>query len=473
MPTSTTAEQFEKSIRDVTESTREVIDRISLEVWNLAELSTEERQSAQVHIRELEAAGFRVDTGTSGCATAFVAEWSQGNSGPKIGFLPEYDALPGLNNATVAEPKPFGSNTNGHGCGHNLLGSGCTGAAIALKKLMERESLPGTLRVYGCAAEELRGVKVFMARDGLFDDLDAALAWHPAPFAGTGDVRTAASNQMRIEFFGKTAHAGVAPWEGRSALHAAELFAHSLNLMREHVEPTARIQYIFEAAGEATNVVCEYARVLLVIRDQDRRRVEASCEWARQAAMGAAMATQTRAEFKTLFGMWDLLANSPLIETFHASLQKFGVLEWTDEEQAFARTCQKRYNVPEVGMVGKIQLITGAKTGGATDVGDVSWIAPAGLFALPSMPPGIPMHSWVTTACSGMSIGLKAAVASSAVMTATGYQLLTDPALLAAVRADFVKRKGPIQYVSPLPPEVVYDMATPSGVRNDANDQPL
>ncbi|MDX2181008.1 MAG: amidohydrolase [Bryobacteraceae bacterium] len=451
-----------------------MIDRISMEVWNLAELSIEEHQSAQVHIRELEAAGFQVAKGASGCKTAFIAEWSQGKGGPKIGFLPEYDALPGLNNAAVSEPQSFGSNTNGHGCGHNLLGAGCTGAAIALKKLMEREKLPGTLRVYGCAAEELRGVKVFMARDGLFNDLDAALAWHPAPFAGAGDVRTAASNQMTIEFFGRTAHAGVAPWEGRSALHAAELFAHSLNLMREHVEPTARIQYIFEAAGEATNVVCEYSRVLLVIRDQDRRRVEAHVDWARQAAQGAAMATQTRAEFKVLFGMWDLLPNSPLIESVHANLQRFGVVEWTEEEQAFARICQKRYKVPEVGLTGKIQLIMGAKTGGATDVGDVSWITPSTVFAVPSMPAGLPMHSWVTTACSGMSIGLKSAVAASAVLTATGYQLLTDPALVAAARADLVKRKGSIEYVAPFPPETTYEMASArSGFRNDANDQPF
>ncbi len=256
------------------------IERISAEVWEHAELSLEETASAQVHLWELEAAGFTITSrGTSGQETAFIAEWEQGNDGPRIGFLPEYDALPGLGNAAIArlEAAPNGK-TSGHGCGHNLLGAGCTGAAIALKAVMEQEDTPGLVRVYGCAAEETTGAKVYMARDGLFDDLDACLAWHSAPVAATGLARTAAVNNVSVEFHGRTAHAGTDPWNGRSALDALELFCHGLNLMREHVKPTVRIHYVVESGGETPNVVPDYARLRIFIRDETRDGVEATTQ---------------------------------------------------------------------------------------------------------------------------------------------------------------------------------------------------
>jgi aminobenzoyl-glutamate utilization protein B len=224
-------------------ATRDAIIRISREVWENAELGRQEVKSHAIHIRELEAEGFSITSrNTSGYPTAFIAEWTQGTGGPVIVYLPEYDALPGLGNA--AEPRPAPGPTGvevGHGCGHNLIGAGCTGAAFALKRMMMADGTSGTIRVYGCASEESQGVKVYMVRDGLFDDVDAALAWHPAPVAATGAIRTAANNGIRITFRGKTAHAGNTPWDGRSALDAAELFAHGINLMREHVLPTARL----------------------------------------------------------------------------------------------------------------------------------------------------------------------------------------------------------------------------------------
>ena len=285
--------------------------RISREVWENAELSRQEMKSHAIHIRELEAAGFTITSrNTSGYPTAFIAEWKQGSGGPVIAYLPEYDALPGLGNA--AEPRQTPGPTGvevGHACGHNLIGAGCTGAALALKRMMQADGTPGTIRVYGCASEESQGVKVYMVRDGLFDDVDAALAWHPAPVAATGAVRTAANDGIRVIFRGRTAHAGNSPWDGRSALDAAELFGHAVNQMREHVLPTARIHYIFEAAGVAPNVVPDFAQVWMMIRDKDRPKVSAMTDWARQIAEGAAMATQTKAEFDVFFGVWDLLPN--------------------------------------------------------------------------------------------------------------------------------------------------------------------
>ena len=296
------------------ESVREPILRISREVWTNAERSLAEEKSAAIHVRELQAAGFRVTTGTANIPTAFLADWSQGSGGPVIAFLPEYDALPGLGNA--AEPRQTPGPTGvevGHGCGHNLIGAGCTGAAFALKRMMEQDRTPGTIRVFGCAAEEGGAVKVYFVREGLFDGVDAAISWHPAPVAATGAISTAANNGIRIRFHGRTAHAGVEPWAGRSALKAAELFAHGINLMREHIQPTARLHYIYENGGTAVNVVPDFAEVLLTIRDRNRESVVAMTEWAGQIAEGAAMATQTRAEFQVFSGVHQLLPNDALI----------------------------------------------------------------------------------------------------------------------------------------------------------------
>jgi aminobenzoyl-glutamate utilization protein B len=429
------------------------IERICAKVWDHAELSLEEIASAQVHMRELEAAGFTItNRGTSGQSTAFVAEWEQGTGGPRIGFLPEYDALPGLGNAAASkqEPSPNGK-TSGHGCGHNLLGAGCTGAAIALKAIMEQEGIPGLVRVYGCAAEETTGAKVYMARDGLFDDLDACLAWHSGPVAAAGLARTAAVNNIRVEFFGKTAHAGVDPWNGRSALDALELFCHGLNLMREHVEPTARIHYVVESGGETPNVVPDYTRLALFIRDVDRARVEGTTKWARELADGAALGTQTRAEFTVAFGLYDLLPNTPLVERLFGHLQAVGVPAWTEEEQTFARECQRNFGVAELGLAPQpLPMIPERSEGGSTDVGDVSWSTPTVAFLYPSFPVGIGLHTWPVTACGGMSIGTKAAIGAATILTRLALDLATDGELRMSARADFDARRAGRVYVSPL-----------------------
>jgi aminobenzoyl-glutamate utilization protein B len=434
-------------------ATTPAIERICSEVWEHAELSLEETASAHVHIRELEAAGFAITgRGTSGQPTAFIAEWEQGNDGPRIGFLPEYDALPGLGNAVVPRQEPaLNGKASGHGCGHNLLGAGCTGAAIAVKAIMEQEGTPGLIRVYGCAAEETTGAKVFMARDGLFDDLDACLAWHPAPAAGVGLARTAAVNNIRVEFFGKTAHAGTDPWHGRSALDALELFCHGLNLMREHVEPTVRIHYVVESGGETPNVVPDYARLAMFIRDQDRTGVEATTQWARELADGAAMGTQTRAAFTIGFGIYDLMPNTPLVERLFSHLNTVGVPPWSSEDQDFARECQRNFGVPEIGMVPQpLPMIPDRAEGGSSDVGDVSWNTPTVVFLYPSFPLGIGLHTWPVTACGGMSIGTKAAIGAATILTRLGLDLLTDEDLRNAARADFEARRDGRTYVSPL-----------------------
>jgi aminobenzoyl-glutamate utilization protein B len=448
--------------------------RISREVWENAELGRQEMKSHAIHIRELEAEGFTITSrNTSGYPTAFIAEWTQGTGGPVIAYLPEYDALPGLGNA--AEPRPAPGPTGvevGHGCGHNLIGAGCTGAAFALKRMMMADGTAGTIRVYGCASEESQGVKVYMVRDGLFDDVDAALAWHPAPVAATGAIRTAANNGIRISFRGRTAHAGNTPWDGRSALDAAELFAHGINLMREHVLPTARIHYIYESAGVAPNVVPDFAQIWLMIRDKDRPNVAAMTEWAQQMADGAAMATQTKAEFDVFFGVSDLVPNDTMINGIHDHMEAVG-LDWSEEEQVFARTCQAAMGLPEKGLATKVLPVIGEMTtGGGSDVGDISWNVPTVLFGWPSLPLGVSLHTWPVTACGGMSIGDKASLATAKVLAGYGHDLMTDPAILEAARADFVRRKGDTVYISPLAADKVPEIL-PAYMHKTAGDDTL
>lgn len=461
---STTVERA--SVFDALDATRPVVERISAEVWDLAELSLEEFESAQVHVRELAAVGFSVSTGAGGVDTAFVAERRFGD-GPVVGFLSEYDALPGLGNAAVPrqEPRADGK-TSGHGCGHNLLGAALTGAAIATAGVLEASGLPGTVRVYGCAAEEAEGAKVYMAREGLFDDVDVCLHWHPWTAAGVLNVRLAATNAIRIAFHGRTAHAGMEPWSGRSALDGLELAAHGINLMREHVEPTARIHYIYEAGGEAPNVVPDYARMLLLVRDIDRAHVIATTEWVRQIAEGAALATQTTAEVEVFFGLHDLLPNTPLAERMQVHLEDVGAPAWTDEEQAFARECQANMQLPELGLATDVlPLGPEIAIGGSSDVADVSWCAPTMGVFMPTAPVGVSMHTWPVTACGGMSIGVQGASAATRVLTLTALDVLTDDELRSAVRADFDRRTADFEYVSPIPA----GQAAPRGYRLPAS----
>lgn len=458
------------------ESATPAIERICAEVWELAEIGLEEVKSAAVHIRELQAAGFTItSTGTAGVPTAFVAEWSQGRGGPKVGFLPEYDALPGLGNAAVPrqEPRADGK-TSGHGCGHNLLGAGLTGAAIAAKHVMEAKEILGTLRVYGCAAEETEGAKIYMAREGLFNDLDACFHWHPGPLAGVLNVRMAANNAMKIEFHGRSAHAGLEPWKGRSALDAMELTAHGLNLMREHVEPTARIHYIYEAGGAAPNVVPDYARMWLVVRDADRARVVATTEWAKQIAEGAAMATQTKATANVYIGKHDLLPNTPLAKHMQAVLERIGTPDWNEEEQAFARECQKQMGIPEMGLPANVFPLQNEPTvGGSSDVADVSWITPTMGVVLPTAPLNTALHTWPITACGGMSIGLKGALAAAKVLAISALDVLTDEELRMAARADFERRTEGFTYVSPLSSKQKHPLGLPAWINTDGSTEVL
>jgi aminobenzoyl-glutamate utilization protein B len=447
--------------------------RLHREVWALAELSLVETKSFRVHLRELEAEGFRiVSTGTSGVPTAFVVEWSQGTGGPVLGYLPEYDALPGLGNAAVPRPAPADSGlTAGHGCGHSILGAGCTGGAMALKRMMQADGTPGTIRVYGCAAEETEGAKLYMARDGLFDDLDAALAWHPAPVAATGLISTSANAAIKVSFTGRTAHAGNSPWDGRSALKAAELFGAGLQYMREHIRPTARLHYVYESAGVAPNIVPDEAGIWLVFRGIDSDEVRDLVAWGREIAEGAALMTQTRADYLVYKGMYEMQPNEPLARALLGHMTARPPA-WRAEEQDFARACQREMGLPEAGLADVVMPFVGETAAGASsDLGDVSKITPLGVFGWPTMGIGTSLHTWAVTACGGTTIGDRASLDTARILAGIGHDLMRDADLRARVRADFEARGGGKPFVSLLPPEQRSPIGIPDWLRKSDDDE--
>jgi aminobenzoyl-glutamate utilization protein B len=461
--------QSYKLVDQAVEQVSPIIKRITNELWQFAELSLQEIRSAQLIMDILQGQGFTITSkGTAGVPTAFIAEY--GSRTPILGLLVEYDALPGLGNEPVPYKEPRKDQvTSGHGCGHNLLGAGTVGAAIALKNVAAEQKIPGTIRVYGCAAEETEGAKIYMARAGLFNDLAVALHWHPSSNAEVSNYRSAAINSMKIEFFGKAAHAGGSPWLGRSAVHAAELFSHGINLMREHVEPTARLHYIYESAGLAPNVVPDYARLCLFIRDCDRAHVESSTDWVKEIAEGAALATQTTAKVLVYTGCYDILPNNPLAERMQVHLEHIGVPIFSKEEQAFAREIQQNYGVKSAGMALETQPLADENTsmGFSTDVGDVSWNTPTMGYGMPTMPLGVSVHTWAATACHGMSIGLKGALQAARALALAGIDILTDADLRQAARTDFERRVQGQPYVSPLSMEMKHPLELPEWLTND------
>lgn len=436
------------------------VDRLSAQIgataqrlWAFSETALRETRSAALLADVLEREGFRVERGVSGMPTAFVASFGSGR--PVIGILAEYDALPGVGNAPLPRKQPREDGvTSGQGCGHNLFGAGSVGAVVALQRTMKSAGLAGTLRLYGTPAEETLIGKAYMARDGLFDGVDAVLEWHPDDRNAVGNMPNQALNNFTVEFFGRAAHAAADPWKARSALDAVELMIHGVNLMREHVKPTARLHYVIPSAGEAPNVVPAYARVWLYVRDAERPAVDSHYEWLLQIADGAARATQTTHKVTLTTGVHEYLFNRPLQEALQKNLEAAGAPAYGDDEQAFARQLQKELGLPEVGIdvtVRKLALGLEPLEGGSTDVAEVSHITPTVGLYLATSGKDLPWHSWATSASHGLPGAAKAATTAAKVLAMTGVDLLTQPKLLEQARADFEKQRGGKPYRSPIP----------------------
>jgi aminobenzoyl-glutamate utilization protein B len=429
------------------------VARMAGELWTLSETALRETRSAALLADVLEREGFQVERGVADMPTAFVATWGQGK--PVIGILAEYDALPGVGNATVPQkaPRPDGV-TSGQGCGHNLFGAGSVGAALALQRTMKAGGLSGTLKLYGTPAEETLVGKTYMARDGLFAGVDAVLEWHPDDRNAVNNMPNQANNNVIVEFFGRAAHSAADPWKGRSALDAVELLTHGVNLMREHVKPTARLHYVIPSAGDAPNIVPAYAKVWLYLRDAERATAQAHYEWLLQIAQGAALATQTTHKVTFVTGVHEYNFNRPLQEAMQRNLESVGAPAYGDAEQAFARQIQKGLGLPEAGLdltVRKLAPGLEPPEGGSTDVAEVSHITPTVGLLIATAGKDLPWHSWATSASHGLPGASRAATTAAKVLALTGVDLLTQPRLLAAAQADFEKRTGGKPYQSPIP----------------------
>ncbi|WP_419939117.1 amidohydrolase [Candidatus Palauibacter sp.] len=411
---------------------------MSMTLWEYSEIALLEHRSAEYLAGLLEAEGFEVETGVAGMPTAFVATFRHGSGGPVLGVLAEYDALPGVGNAPVPHREARADGvTSGQGCGHNLFGAGSVGAAIAIKRAMADRDIPGEVRLFGTPAEETVVGKVYMANAGVFDDVDATLVWHPMTETRVTNASTQAMNNFTVEFRGQAAHSAADPWNGRSALDAVEMMNYGANLMREHVQPSTRIHYVMPNAGEAPNVVPEYAKAWYYVRDTLRAHVDEYYEWLLDIAAAAAQATRTEHEVSLITGVHALLLNRPLQEAMQANLEAVGGPRFPDAFQAWGREMQAGLDIEQAGLDVDVQPLATRATpaqGGSTDVAEVSWITPTVQLEVTSAPKGVPWHSWATSASHGTEWAAAAADVAARVMAMTGVDLLTDPDLLAAAR---------------------------------------
>ena len=429
--------------------------RINDEIWRKAELALQEKESAEILASYLETSGFRVERGVAGLPTAFVATWGSGV--PVIGVLGEYDALPRLSQEAVTFKKPLAEGKPGHGCGHNIFGVASAAASVALKQVMERQKIDGTIKYFGCPGEETVTGKVFMARAGVFDNLSCCLQWHPGGETEVSLGSSNALNQFEVEFFGRTAHAAGDPWDGRSALDGVELTDVGLNFLREHLKPTARIHYVIVDGGGAPNVVPDYARAWYYVRNLDRDSVEKDYARVLDVIEGAAKMSGTTYKIRFISGVHEVLPSRAGAEAVYANLLLVGGPAFSAEEQAFAREIQKNLGVAEKGLKTGIEPFREPEKSwgsGSTDVAEVSWITPTTSLSVAYEPEGTPGHHWAAAACAGTTIAHKCLQTAAKIMAATSLDILQDPKLLKKMRDEWLFKTKGKPYLSPLPPDL-------------------
>jgi aminobenzoyl-glutamate utilization protein B len=420
-------------------------------IWTYAETSLQEHRSSEVLAKALEQNGFRVERGVAGMPTAFVATYGSGR--PVIGVLAEFDALPGLSQRAEPTKAPRIPGAPGHGCGHNLFGAASVSAAIAAKEAMEKHGVNGTIKVFGSPAEETVIGKVYMARDGIFDGLDAVLDWHPSDSTRADYGSSLAMNSFQVTFFGKTAHGAGDPWKGRSALDAVELMDAGVNFYREHIKPTARIHYVITDGGKAPNVVPDRAQVWYYVRDLKRSSVEEMYERLLDIAKGAALMTGTTYEVNLITGVHEVLGNEAGARIIDANLRLVGPPQFTPEELEFARQIQKEAGVEPKGMHSGIGSLEEGAQGsrGSTDVAEVSWLAPTARLRVATAPIDVPWHSWAVVATGGMEIGHKGMMVAAKTLALSAIDLLTQPKLLAGMQEEWQEKTAGKPYRSPIP----------------------
>ena len=441
-----------KAVLDSVDRRADELTDLSDRIWSFEEVAFQETRSSNALADYAEQNGMRVTRGVAETPTAFVAEYGEGE--PVIGILGEFDALPGLSQKPVPRKDPLHPGGAGHGCGHNLFGTASLGAALAIKERIEAGDLSGTIRFYGTPAEEKFFGKLWMIRAGLFEDVDVVMDWHPSAKTEAAVQSSLALVDFKVEFFGQAAHASSDPWNGRSAADALQLYTTGINFYREHVKPTVRIHYHIQDAGKVVNVVPDYARLWVRVRDTKRDGMHEVWKRVEEMAQGAAIMADVEHKISLISGIHEILPNRTGGARMQANLEYLGEIGFTDEEQAFAKQIQAATGKEQVGMDSKIEPLKETEEhpgGGSTDVGDVSFNVPTIRLSATTAPKDTPWHSWAVVACSGMSIGHKGLLYAAKALSMTMVDLYEDAELRAAVRAEFEERLGDYEYVPMIP----------------------
>ena len=424
----------------------------ALQIWEWAEPGYQETKSADLLVKMLEDAKFRVEGGVADIPTAFTA--TVGSGRPVIGILGEFDALPGLSQTVSPDRNSRNDgNSYGHGCGHHLFGVASASAAIAIAEQIREMNVEGTIRYYGCPAEEGGSGKVFMVREGLFDDCDAVLHWHPSSRNAAGDRSSLARIAAKFRFHGKSAHAAGSPEQGRSALDAVELTNHAAQLLREHTPDLTRIHHVITAGGNAPNVVPDFAEVYYYIRHPNSAVLRPLYRRLELCAKAGALATETELEIDYQGGIREILPNKTLSDVVARNLQELNDLEFDEEELMFAVKLQSTMSSPRpLANIAKVSDISGQVGKGSTDVGDVSWVVPTTGFNTACWVPGTPGHSWQAVACGGTEIARRGMDLAARVLATTALDLFKSPEVITEAKAEHSRRRGDREYESLLQP---------------------
>lgn len=425
---------------------------VAQKIWKAAEPGYQESVSSEILASTLEAAGLRVTRSVAEIPTAFTAEIGSGK--PVIGILGEFDALPGLSQtATPERTSRDDGNSYGHGCGHHLFGTASASATIAIAQQIQSGQLSGTLRFYGCPAEEGGSAKVFLVQAGLFKDCDAVLHWHPSSKNAAGDKSSLARMAVKFRFRGKAAHAAGAPEQGRSALDAVELTNHAAQLMREHTPDFTRIHHVTTSGGEAPNVVPAFAEVYYYIRHPKAAIVKPLYKRLELCAKGGALATETELEIGFEGGIREILPNQTLSGIVAKNLRQLNDLAYSEEDLQFAARLREHLPQPKpIESINTVEDVSGTVGKGSTDVGDVSWVVPTTGFNTACWVPGTPGHSWQAVACGGTQIAEKGMNLAGKVLAVSVYDLMTSPETLKQANAELIQRQGLNKYESLMQP---------------------
>ena len=422
--------------------------KVALQIWDYAEVGYKEEKSTALLQSELKNNGFEVQSGIAGEPTSFIATYGSGS--PVIGILAEYDALPGIMQEAVAERKIAPGKEAGHACGHHLFGTASVAAGIELKNQMMANGWKGTIKVYGCPAEEGGSGKVYLTRGGFFNGVDVVLHWHPGNSNSVNMTGALANKSAKFRFYGLSAHASASPEKGRSSLDGVEAMDAMVNMMREHIPSSTRIHYVITNGGKAPNVIPDFAEVYYYVRHPDKQTVVSIFDRVVKAAEGAAMGTETKMKYEIIGGTHDLLLNDTLNAAMYKNLVLAGVVNLSPEELEFGKKIQSSFtfsypNISEAATTRPFVKPENASPG-STDVGDVSYNVPTVGFSTATWIPGTPAHSWQAVACGGTEIGTKGMIVAAKALANMGIELLHNPALIEAAKKEFIAKKGNYQY---------------------------